>query len=784
MDKLPDRTILQEMFLKNNDLCREAIIAQQCFDILGLFVIMVDVKGKIIFLNKRAEEVLDCRGSDLTRQNFIGKLVTREERRRVRAALKNFFTEDNSTTINILYRIKTYKNEERIIDAQNTKILDDHKKVLGILVSGKDVTEYTVKRQNMQQDINLYRTLLNKMPEISVFVFNKDLRFVLAEGIEMKNIGFSRDDFKDRLLSEVSSNKIRKIWTPLFESVLNGEIVSTEYKIDNYNYLIRVSPLRDRNNTIHSGLAVVRNITGEKLSEKILKKSKEEAVKSGKAKIQFLARVSHEIRTPLNAIMGFTEQLLQTKLSVKQREYVGIIDNSSELLLSLVNDILLMSKIEANQLRFEKSPFRLSSKVNYINSAIALKAKQKKLEFDCEIDKRLNRVIKGDSFRLEQILMNMLTNAVKFTNRGMVKLICSLHDETRTKVLIKFEVTDTGIGIADKYLKDIFKHYRQSNSGRERKTEGIGLGLAICKNLIEMQDGSLSVSSQRGVGTTFSFIIPYQKGEEADISSFDSDTIDPGKLKDKKVLLVEDDSVNMLLARTILKKFSCSLDIAINGKQALEKLDSGKYDIILLDIHLPDINGVEVAKYLREDKKDSESRIIALTAEALKDDILKFEEAGIDDFIIKPFRESYLYRKMCEALRLSEKSSFKPKTEIILKNEIRPKPYNLFELKMMAENDSEFVDQTLEIFIENSENAVRSLRQFLKDKNWKQLGETAHRMLPSYRHLEVDAVIPKLVEIKSKTLINNDIINISKIVEETIIEIENLIPDLRKEITR
>ncbi len=772
------------MFYPDSGANYEIQIAHQCFNIIGLFIIMVDVKGKITFVNNRAKEVLCCNDEKLTGKDFVRKLVTGQEQKRIKLRLTKFLSKNDSNSINILYRLKTNTDEERIIDSQTTKICDTSDNVLGIIISGRDITDYKVSHENLQQDINLYRTLLNKMPEINVFVFNKDMRFVLAEGIEMKNIGLSRDDFKDRLLSEVSNNKIRGIWTSLFESVLNGEIVSREYKVDNYNYLIRVSPLRDGNNAIHSGLAVVRNITGEKLSEKILKKYKEEAVRSGKAKIQFLARVSHEIRTPLNAIMGFTEQLLQTKLSGKQREYVGIIDNSSELLLSLVNDILVMSKIEANQLRFEKSPFRLSSKVNYIHSAIALKAKQKKLEFDCEIDKRLERVIKGDSFRLEQILMNMLTNAVKFTNRGKVKLICSLYDETPEKILIKFEVTDTGIGITDKYLKDIFKHYRQSSSDSEKKNEGIGLGLAICKYLIEMQDGSLSVSSQRGVGTTFSFIIPYQKGQEEDISSFDPDTIDPGKLKDRRVLLVEDDSVNMLLARTILAKFSCSCDIAINGKQALEKLDSEKYDIILLDIHLPDINGVEVAKYLREHKKDSESRIIALTAEALKDDILKYEEAGIDDLMIKPFRESYLYSKMCEVLLLSEKSSFKPKTEIILKNELTPKPYDLFELKKMADNDSEFVNQTLEIFIENSENAVRSLRQFLKNKDWKQLGETAHRMLPSYRHLEVDAVIPKLVEIKTKTLIHNDNRKISKLVEETITEIENLIVDLKKEITR
>jgi len=497
------QVFLNNMFYPGSGAQYEIQIAHQCFNIIGLFIIMVDVKGKITFANNRAKEVLGCNDDILTGKDFVRKLVTGKEQKRIKLCLTELLNKNDSDSINILYRLKTNKNEERIIDSQTTKICDTRDNVLGILVSGRDITDYKVSQENLQQDINLYRALLKKIPEINVYVFDQKLRFVLAEGIEMENIGLSRTDFEEKRLTDISNKKIREKWTPFFQSVLKGEKVNAEYKLGNHYYLIRATPLLGSDSIIHSGLAVVRNITREKLSAKILKKSKTEALRSEKAKTQFIARVSHEIRTPLNAIMGFTEQLLQTKLSDRQSEYVKIIDNSTDLLLSLVSDILVMSRIEANQMRFEKSPFRIRNTIDYVYNALFPKAERKNLDFDFEIDDRVDKVLKGDSFRLQQVLMNMLTNAIKFTNRGSVKLRCSLYDETPEEVSLKFDVIDTGIGISDKYLKDIFRHYSQGNYGTVNRNEGIGLGLAICKNLIELQNGSLSVASKPGAGTTF-----------------------------------------------------------------------------------------------------------------------------------------------------------------------------------------------------------------------------------------------------------------------------------------
>ncbi len=783
METAYNQVFLGNMFSPGSEIEPETQIAHQCFNIIGLFIIMVDVKGKITFLNNRAKEVLGVYDDKIKGKDFIRNLVTKNEQKRIKSSLNEFLNNNDSESVNILYRLRASKSVERIIDAQTTKVFDPCDNLLGILVSGRDITDYKVRQENLQQDVNLYRAILNKLPAIDVFVFDQEMRFLLAEGTEMENFGLSQPDLEGKRLNDISSKKLKDKWTPFFQSVLKGEKVNAEYKLKNRHYLIKASPLIGSDERIHSGLAVVRNITEEKLSERILKKSRSDALRSGKTKTQFIARVSHEIRTPLNAIMGFTEQLLQTKLSARQSEYVKIIDNSADLLLSLVNDILVMSKIEASQLRFDKSPFRIRHATDYVYDALVMKAEKKDIDFDFEIDDHADKVLIGDCFRLQQVLINLLTNSIKFTNRGSVKLKCRVHDETHEKIGLKFEVIDTGIGISDKQLKKIFSQYTQINFGTGKRNEGIGLGLAICKNLIELQGGTLSVSSQQGVGTKFSFIIPYRKGKESDILPYDSADIDPSKLKGRKILLVDDDSVNLFLGKTILEKFNCSLDVATNGTEAVKKLDEKKYDLVLLDIYMPDISGIEVSKYLRNNKKDHGTRIIALTAQVLKDDILKYEEAGINDFLIKPFKESYLYNKICEVLQVGAEPFPLSKTEIILKSEINRGRYDLFDLRKMADNDEEFVSQTLKVFIENSEEAVRYFNQMLKEKNWKQIGEMAHKILPSYRHLHMNTVIPKLVEIKTRTLIDCDYRVVSKLVRETIAEIENLTDDLKNEIS-
>ncbi|MEA1888071.1 MAG: ATP-binding protein [Bacteroidota bacterium] len=435
-----------------------------------------------------------------------------------------------------------------------------------------------------------------------------------------------------------------------------------------------------------------------------------------KAKNDFLANVSHEIRTPLTAILGFTEQLMQTDLDEKQEKYLNIIDKSAEHMLGLINDILVYSKIEARKIRFDNAPFKIEDTVKNSFTTLQERAKDKGLDFKYEIAGNLNIVLIGDSFRLRQILINMLSNAIKFTNKGSVQLKVLMQEETEDSCYAMFRVIDTGIGISRKNLKSIFTQYRQANPSTSLKHGGTGLGLTICRNLIELQEGSLSVKSKPGEGSEFSFVIPYKKGHLDNITKIDSVEKDFNKLKDKKVLLVDDDSVNRLLGKTLLEKFNCRTDVVSGGKKAMSLLDKEKFDIVLLDIQMPDVDGYQVADYLRTSRKDKTTKIIAFTAAARINDIRDFHEAGIDNFIIKPYREINLFNKMCEVLGIEHKEEEESTFEIILKEEIRPKRYDLSELVSMAEDNKMIINNAIKNFVSNSEVTIYLFKKYLEEK--------------------------------------------------------------------
>jgi PAS domain S-box-containing protein len=773
--------ILEDIFIVDSENIYESQLLQQCFDIVGVFVAAVDLKGNVTLISRKGRHLLGYTNEEIIGQGFIQKFIVEEDHQKIRELFRSMIEEKPDYPEQTKYRICTKNNKIRIIEAKNVAIRDKKNNLLGILISGEDVTGYVKNQHDLQNDLGLYRILANNIPDINLFLFDDNLQFIIAEGVEMQKVGLDRSMFEKKQLSEIPEKKLVTIWEPMFKAAIQGKQIYSEYEYNGYFYLIWVIPVK-YNSDIYSGVAIIQNITEDKITEKKLKKSKDEAEKANKAKSEFLARVSHEIRTPLNAILGFTEQLRYTDLDEKQREYVSIIDNSSEHLLSLINDILILSKIEAGQISFESAPFKIGHILDYVYNALAVRAEGKNLRFVYDMDEKLDMVLVGDSFRLRQILINMLNNAIKFTHCGYVELRCFLKEETNDEAYVRFDVIDTGIGISPGNLEVVFEQFRQADATITKKYGGTGLGLTICKNLIEMQNGSLSVTSQENIGTTFTFVLPFKKGKETDIIPEDLGEVDSQKLKNKRVLLVDDDSVNRLLGETILEKFNCNFDIASNGKEAIDKLDSYQYDIVLLDIHMPEISGIDVAKFLRNEKKDRSTKIVAVTAAVMKDDIQNYYKAGINDFLIKPFKEINLFNKMCEMLKIENQSYKQPKAEIILKEELSPRIYNLAELKKMSGNDNEMIVKMLNTFVDNTETAIENMVKHLREENWEKIGETAHKILPSFRHLEVNTITSYLLEIKTKTLISPDYKSLPGIINKTIGLINKLLIQLKEEI--
>lgn len=781
MHKKANENTLEDIFIVDSENIYENEIIQQCFDVVGSFVVAVNLKGSVTFANTTAAEILGRDKKEIIGLNFINEFVLEQKQKESKTFFESVVEGKSLYQKNTRYYIQGKKKQQRIIESKNVTIRDRSNHILGILISGRDVTDYVLKQKDLQTDLSLYRLLANNIPDINLFIFDKNLQFILAEGNEMKNNDMDRDYFEDNTLYELPDKKLRKIWLPLFESALKGQESSDEYKYNNYHYYIWVIPVFAKKKKVFTGVAITQNITEDKQNERELKKSKEEAERANRSKTDFLARVSHEIRTPLNAILGFTEQLKQSTLNKQQNEYVDIVEKSSEHLLALINDILVLSKIEARQIRFEKSPFKLKYTIKYLYNTMLVKANEKNIRFTYNVDQKLDQILIGDQFRLKQILMNLLGNAIKFTNTGSVELKCILDEETQDKVKVRFDVIDTGIGIKPDNLKDIFEKFKQANSSITKRYGGTGLGLAICKNLIELQAGSLSVSSKEGAGTVFSFIIPYIKGKPDDFIPEDIETTYSKRLKDKKILLVDDDKFSRLLAKTILDKLECNTTIAINGLEAIAYLENQDFDLVLLDIHMAGTSGVDVAQFIRKQKRDRNTKIIAVTAAVLKDDIKKYFSVGMDDFLIKPFKETELYNKMCEVLNINKSKEDKAKKQNIVEEISTPKKYDLSELVKMADKDKAFINSMLATFIENSESTIHLFKKYVKDENWEEIGETAHKILPSYRHLKINDVVRKLNEIKKITLINPSYEEVPELTKETVKLMKKIVEDLKSE---
>jgi len=433
---------------------------------------------------------------------------------------------------------------------------------------------------------------------------------------------------------------------PLIPEILKAKVAVL---VDLYKKTRELLVQREEMKTLYGDATVQKRIMAE-LTEA---KSKAEtatriAEDAMKAKQQFLSNMSHEIRTPMNAIIGFTKIILKTDLSVKQKEYLDAIKASSDGLLVLINDILDLAKVDAGKMTFEQTPFKMEFSISTMHQVFDLKIKEKNLDLVKEYDNKIPVVLIGDSVRLHQILLNLLSNAIKFTAKGKITVTVRLLNEDKEKAAIEFAITDTGTGIPEDKLESIFENFQQATSSTSSTFGGTGLGLAICKQLVEKQGGTISVKSKVNEGSTFSFTLIFQKtnGEsEKEIGAVKLDK----EIKDIKILVVEDIKLNQLLMRTILDDFKFKYDIADNGKIAIEKLQTETYDIILMDLQMPVMNGFEATVYIRN-TMNSKIPIIALTADVTTVDVEKCKAVGMNDYVSKPLDERVLYTKIIEML--------------------------------------------------------------------------------------------------------------------------------------
>ncbi len=644
-------------------------------------------------------------------------------------------------------KLKSWEEELRLPDGDKKTILRNMYPVLGkdshvemVIGYGIDITPIKKIQQQIEESERRYRDVIDNSLAI-ITTHDMEGKFISLNPVVAKTYGYTNEEMIGHSLVEFLPkedgaffetnylNKIRKdkSYTGTFRVLhKNGNIVYTLFK----NYL-KEEPGKE---PFVIGFAV--DITERTKAEKELKVAKKITDELAQSKQNFLANMSHEIRTPLNGIMGMAGQLQKTSLDKEQQFYLETIRSASDNLLVIINDILDLSKIEAGKLSLEKIGFDPRTIVARAMQVMKHKAEEKGLAFTNNFcDTKLAEVLIGDPYRLNQVLLNLISNAIKFTEKGSVDISCTVLIETPIQQKIRAVIKDTGIGMNDGFAGKLFQKFSQEDDSVTRKYGGTGLGMNICKELVEMMGGIIYVESEKGVGTSVIFEITFDKGATNDLPQKEIVHTDIHILEGKCILVVDDNKMNRLVANAMLKNYGCKVVQAIDGIDALQKVKEYDPDIVLMDVQMPEMDGIEATKIIRSTISTT-LPIIALTALAIKGDEQKCKNAGMNDYLTKPFEENQLVNMISKWV-----SGVKVKTQQKTELEIPEATlFSLSKIEEIANGDTHFVREMIDIFIEQSVLTVQEMKTAFLEGNTNAIKKIAHRIKPSIDNMCIDSL--------------------------------------------
>jgi signal transduction histidine kinase/CheY-like chemotaxis protein len=507
------------------------------------------------------------------------------------------------------------------------------------------------------------------------------------------------------------------------------ELILTDNRIYEVSYI----PLLERGH-FNGSIWQIVDISRQKLMKSKLEKARNQAEEARWAQKEFLASMSHEIRTPLNVIIGMTHLLGETDLRGEQQDYINILKHSSGILLGLISDILDISKIEAGELQVNQREFNLTELVQSLRHTFELKLGARPVKISATIDPALQHLLVGDDMLLNQILMNLLSNAEKFTQEGEITIRVTQESWQDDTCWVGFKVCDTGIGIRKDRLELIFRNYKQAEQEIREKYGGTGLGLAISKQLVELQGGTIQVIEMPGYSTCFSFNLPFIRTRKSAIA-------EPGAGSQSKkanfsgasVLVIEDNPMNLRYIISLLEKYNVKHQLATNGPDALYFLDSRQYDLVLLDIRIPGLNGLELAVKIREDenKPNVATPLVATTALAMESTFTQARQAGITDILTKPYTPDQLLQVLNKYLNDDE-------TEIIMEEATNEYGFEFHEeldvkyLNTLYENNISYASDLFEIFLRTVNDEMVKIQKLVTDRQWEQLKFQVHKLKPNF----------------------------------------------------
>ena len=605
-------------------------------------LVTISPEGKITDMNEALVNITGIAREKLTGTDFFDYFT---EPQKARYVYLEVFEKGYVADFPLTLRHKNGKLTDVLFNGSVYK--DDRGNVLGVVIVARDVTA--------QKLLSKYSLSLIEAIRDPLFTISPEGKITDVNNASVKTTGEPREKLIGTYFFDyfTDSDKAREGYEQIFAKgfIVDYPLTIRDGKL--IDVLFNGSVYKDDRGNVLGAVVVARDITEQKRfqNELIEAKSNAElamnkAEESTKLKEAFLANMSHEIRTPMNAIVGFSDILSKRKLGAQEKEYVETIKSAGENLLTIIDDILDISKIEAGMMTFEENNFSVKETFKSLHVMLMGKAKEKNLELLFNCDEDVPDVLLGDHTRLTQIIINLTGNAIKFTQKGRVEVNSRVLKNDDETVLLEFSITDTGIGIPQGKLEHIFERFRQAESHTTRKYGGSGLGLSIAKQLVELQGGTLSVRSQFKVGSVFSFQIPYKKSTQAqmmpEIISKKYNMKELGKLK---ILLVEDNQLNVKLILSLFSDNGLKLQVAENGSVGIEKMKETSFDIILMDMEMPVMNGYEAATVIRNELK-SKIPIIAMTAHAMAGERERCLSLGMNDYISKPINANVLFEIM------------------------------------------------------------------------------------------------------------------------------------------
>ncbi len=606
-------------------------------------LVTISTEGKITDMNQATVNIIGMSREKLTGTDFFDYFT---EPQKAREVYQEVFAKGSVADSPLTLRHNDGKLTDVLFNGSVYK--DDRGNVLGVVIVARDVT---AQKLLSKYSLSLIEASLDPLVTISIEGKITDMNEATANITGMTREELTGTDFFDYF---TEPQKAREVYQEVFAkgSVADSPLTLRHKDGKLTDVLFNGSVYKDDRGNVLGVVIVARDVTDQKRIARELTEAKELAEKLAGAKDQFLASMSHEIRTPLNGIIGFTKILLRNDTTEIQRHQLDAIKTSSDILLVLINDILDLAKIEAGKMNIETTELKLSELINSVLGSFELRFQEKELKINKQYDDGIPKILIGDPVRINQILLNLLSNSVKFTDHGgQISISVNLLTQDKEKTNVEITISDTGIGISPEKLEIIFQPFMQSSNDTARKYGGTGLGLSIVNQLVDLMGGTISVKSQLNKGSAFTISLPLKKSTATEISKdietkiFTNELKQLGKLK---ILLAEDIPINQYLAQTILHDFGFETDTAENGKIAIELLEKNYYDIILMDLMMPEMNGFEATQHIRSKMLPPKSTIpiIALTADVTKADVDKCTEIGMNEYVSKPINETDLLNKI------------------------------------------------------------------------------------------------------------------------------------------